>query len=202
MDKSSTEENKTGVITNAWLLLLLVFITPANGWRKLKSSRLAPSEYASKMFYPLLGITSLTYFAELFYGEAVGLQSVLTSSIVCFASGFFSYFVIQMLCRVIFSGEIQEMLTGNFGKNVNMSIIAVLCLFVILYNLSPVLQSIIYLLLIYPVYMVSKAMPIILKPKLRTNLALALLIGLNIALPIIMMFLLNFVLGGHHSTTA
>lgn len=174
--------------------MLLVFISPVSGWKKLKSSEISADNYASNMFYPLLALTSASVFFEKFHSREVELQSMLIQAIACFATYFFSYFIIQMLCRLLFTGDKLKEIGGNFGKIFCMTILATLCIYMLVENIIPMLGTILVFLPIYTIYIMYKGFPILLLPKFRTQSTLFFLIGLNIIIPFLIFKFLTSIL--------
>ena len=73
--------------------MLQLIISPKNGWYDAAKANIDPKLLLSTGFYPLLGITSLSSFADLFYNADATLVTAIQNAIITFISYFITYFI-------------------------------------------------------------------------------------------------------------
>ena len=93
------EHNKSSHV--AFFLLIGILMKGTAGWKDLRRSRLKPEQTAAGCFYPLVALASVCRFADWFYHPEFNLSATLVSAASIFASFFFSYFAVQVVCLSI-----------------------------------------------------------------------------------------------------
>ena len=87
----------TKLDTNIIYRFLFLFISPINGWKKIKNLRISSNEVAQKLFYPIIAFTALSVFMGVFYIYNFSIEELLKKAIIVFASFFFANFLIHFL---------------------------------------------------------------------------------------------------------
>ncbi|MCM1291665.1 MAG: hypothetical protein NC201_05725 [Prevotella sp.] len=141
---------------SVWGVLIRLFVSPLNGWKRLKNSRLTPEKVASGMFYPLISVASLSVFADKFYSGERSLSLLLERAIGVFVSFFAGYYIVLILCKMILPGDAKQKIESRYGKMWLEYLISTLTIFYILYEILPVLEPILFFTPIMTLYLAIK----------------------------------------------
>lgn len=165
-------------------LLFRIMFSPAEGWKAMKRSRITPEDVASKCFYPLVALASLSEFSALFHHTDRSLTSLLISAVVTFITFFFGYFLTLLAGGIVLPECARDVLKKPIGKNFVMMCMSTLALFYFFYRLIPILDPILVFLPLWTIYMVFRASKMLRFPKDKENKCSVLLSMLIIGLPV------------------
>lgn len=162
-----------------------LFVSPLNGWKKLKNLGLKADIMAQKVFYPLVAIASLSvFFDKLNYDTPI--EILLQQAIVTFVAFFFGYFIILFLSTIIMKKESAVKLQTDFGKIFIMVNLSSLTVLYSIYKIIPFIYPILVFTPIYTIYLIIKGCRFLRIPQeetVNTNILLVLMIiGIPIAL--------------------
>ena len=136
--------------------MLRVMFGPIEGWKRLKRAKLSPEEVASHCFYPLVGLAALSEFAALWTHVNVSLTNVVVSAVTTFISFFFGYFLVLLLGGVFLPKRARELVNLPFGKEFIMISMATLALFLIIYNVVPLMSPVLVFLPLWTIYIMFR----------------------------------------------
>lgn len=137
--------------------ILQLILAPAKGWEDVSQVSEQPADLCSRGLYPILGVTALSNFVRIFYGNGIELVTAIERAIVDFGTYFASYFlgalILEQLLPNIVSGE------PNRKKIETCSVyaIAILALIRIVENCVPTELTLIKLLPVFVALIVYKA---------------------------------------------
>ncbi len=135
-----------------WILFLQLFWSPLKAWKRLKNSGLTPEEVSSKMFYPIVALSSVAQFINKIYNPSLTLGNLLECAIGIFISFFLGYFLVLVLCRLVLPGDGKEKIDTLYGRTWLQYVISTLCSFFIIYEIIPVLEPIMVFAPLYTLY--------------------------------------------------
>lgn len=182
----SQEESNT-VSRQALSPLAVMFktmFTPVEGWKSLKRSRIPADMFASRCFYPLLAIASLSEFADMFYEAHIGIVDMIVRSLIVFISFFFGYFSALTLSTLTLS-SIKDNMKSSLGKDFIMLSMSTLAIFYTLFNLLPMIGPALVFLPIWTVYMIYRGARILRAPREKESMVVVVISTLVIGMPIL-----------------
>lgn len=179
---------------NPILLLLNMMVSPRVGWRAIKRARLTPEQACAKLFYPAIGLASISNFAHLLYATGDSLVEELTNAIITFSSFFFAYYLLFIFAKLLLKKASAEIITDSFGKVFVAFSSATLCLFYILYCCLPMLEPLIVLFPLWTVFVIFRGIRILRIPKNEESGAAVRLSVLIVGLPIGVGYLFSLIL--------
>lgn len=192
--KNSPQSQGKATTISVLLYFLKVFVSPINGWKKLKAAELKPEDVSSKLFYPVIALISACEFFELFYNIEIPVTELLQDAIVTFVAFFAGYFSILFLTDFLFKKEVRPKLTTNFAKNFILFNLTTLALFYMIYELIPMAGPILVFTPIYTLYLIIKGAKSLRIPEDRFSMSIFKLSALIIGIPIIIYNLFSMIL--------
>lgn len=172
-----------------FLLLLNIMMTGTAGWKDLRRARLKPETAASQCFYPLIALASVCRFAEWFYRPDFNLSSTLIEAASTFASFFFSYFAVQVVCRWFFPTPTKGKTELNFFKLMVQYALSSLALFWIPSEILPILEPFTVFLPIWTAFIITKGIRFLLFPDQYHNRCMVTIVVTTIVMPYLFMWL-------------
>ena len=139
-----------------FLLLLGILMTGTAGWKDLRRSRLSPEQTAAGCFYPLIALTAVCRFMDWFYLPEFNLASTLVSAVSIFASFFFSYFAVHVVCKWLFPYAAKSKTDTSFFKLLVQYSLSSLALFWIPAEILPILEPLTVFLPIWTAFLITK----------------------------------------------
>lgn len=182
----SDEKQKPG---NALTYLFDILFTGTAGWKRLRRSRLAPEQTAAGCFYPILALVAVCRFADWFYLPEFDISATLIQAASIFASFFFSYFAVQVVCRLLFPAEAKSKTETPYFKILVQYSLASLALFWLPTELLPVLEPLAVFLPIWTIFIITKGVRFLRFPENHTNRCLITLIVATVAMPYAFMWI-------------
>lgn len=176
---------------NPFLLLLGILMTGTAGWKDLRRSRLQPEQTAAGCFYPIIALASVCRFADWFYLPEFNLSNTLISAVSVFASFFFSYFTIQVVCRWLFPFAAKSRTETPFFKLLVQYALSSLALFWIPAEILPILEPLTVFLPIWTAYIITKGIRFLRVPEKSVNRCMAIIVLTVIVIPYIFMWFCN-----------
>lgn len=171
-----------------FLLLLQILMTGTAGWKDLRRSRFTPEQTAAGCFYPLVALASVCRFADWFYVPEFILSHTLISAASVFASFFFSYFAIQIVCKWLFPLEAKDCTETQYFKLLVQYALSSLALFWIPGELLPILEPLTVFLPIWTAFIMTKGLRFLRIPDNRHNRCMVTLIVTTIVMPYVFMW--------------
>lgn len=165
-------------------LLLKVMLSPVEGWKEIRRSRLKPEEVQKSCFYPLTAIMSASKFAELIYTPRIGLPDVVVNAMVSFVSFFFGYFCIVLFLRWLMPKESAASLDTPFGRVFILYSLSTLCLFYSVMELLPMLWAVLIFLPLWTVYIMCRGTRFFRFPEEKQIRSTSILCLLTVGVPI------------------
>lgn len=175
----------------AFSLLLEILFSGTAGWKNLRRSRLTPEQTAAGCFYPLVALASVCRFCDWFYLPEFNLSTTLISAASVFASFFFSYFAVQVVCRWFFPIAAQSKTETSYFKLVVQYALASLALFWIPAEILPILEPMAVLLPIWTAFIITKGLRFLRLPEEHHNRCMVTTVITTIVMPYLFMALCN-----------
>ncbi len=172
-----------------FLLLLQILMTGTAGWKDLRRSRLKPEQTAAGCFYPLVAVASVCRFADWFYLPEFNLASTLVSAVSVFASFFFSYFAVQVVCNWVFPIAAKSKTETPYFKLMVQYALASLALFWIPGEIYPILEPITVFLPIWTAFIITKGIRFLRLPEKHVNRCMVTIVLTVIVMPYIFMWI-------------
>lgn len=141
---------------SAFSLMLKILLSPVEGWKNLRRSRISIETLQSGCFYPLLALLALSNFADYLYSVNVNLSQVITKAVVAFVSFFFANFSIPVLLCIVTPKDMHEKIKGNYGKAYFIIALSTLAMFSFVTELLPMIWPILIFLPIWTIYLMFK----------------------------------------------
>lgn len=184
---ASEKRQKKG--RNAFLLLLNILMTGTAGWKDLRRSRLTPEQTAAGCFYPIVALVSVCRFADWFYLPEFNLSTTLVSAVSIFASFFFSYFAVQVVCRWLFPYAAKTKTDTPYFKLIVQYALSSLALFWIPAEVLPILEPLTVFLPIWTAFIVTKGIRFLRLPEQHINRCMVTIVVTVIVMPYLFMWL-------------
>lgn len=182
-------EKKQKKARNAFLLLLNILMTGTAGWKDLRRSRLTPEQTAAGCFYPIVALASVCRFSDWFYLPEFNLSATLISAVSIFASFFFSYFAVQVVCRWLFPYAAKTKTDTPYFKLIVQYALASLALFWIPAEILPILEPLTVFLPIWTAFIITKGIRFLRLPEQYNNRCMVTIVVTVIVMPYFFMWL-------------
>lgn len=176
------------------VLLFGILMTGTAGWKDLRRSRLKPEQTAAGCFYPLVALASVCRFADWFYLPEFDLSSTLVSAASVFASFFFSFFAVQVVCRWLFPFAAKSKTETPFFKLMVQYALSSLALFWIPGELMPILEPLTVFLPIWTAFIITKGIRFLRLPEKCLNRCMTTIVLTVIVMPYIFLWLCEEIL--------
>ena len=180
------EHNKSSHM--AFFLLLGILMKGTAGWKDLRRSRLKPEQTAAGCFYPLVALASVCRFADWFYHPEFNLSATLVSAASIFASFFFSYFAVQVVCRWLFPMAAKSKTETAYFKLLVQYALSSLALFMIPAEALPILETLTVFLPIWTAFIITKGIRFLRLPEQYHNRCMVTIVVTVIVMPYIFMW--------------
>ena len=171
------------------LLLFGILMTGTAGWKDLRRSRLKPEQTAAGCFYPLIALASVCRFADWFYLPEFDLSHTLVSAVSVFASFFFSYFAVQVVCRWFFPIAAKSKTETPFFKLMVQYALSSLAIFWIPAEILPILEPLTVFLPIWTAFIITKGIRFLRLPEKHINRCMATIVLVVIVMPYIFIWI-------------
>lgn len=182
-DKEDITEGKE-IKGSPFMALLKILINPVNGWKSFRRKKWSPEYVARDCFYPLLAVAAaLRYIMLFFFDGHSDVTTALTSAVVVFITFFFGYYVVTLLSSLLMPSGCSEIFKTDDGKKFVMMNISSLVLFLIIYELLPMLTAITVFLPLWTIYIVCRGMRFMHIPKEKENSATGMACVLILGIP-------------------
>ncbi len=179
---------------NPLALLLAILMTGSAGWKRLRRARLTPEQTAAGCFYPILALTAICRFADWFYLPEFDISSTLVTAASIFASFFFSYFAVQVVCRILFPSEARKKTESPYFRLIVQYSLSSLALFWIPAEVFPIIEPITVFLPIWTIFIITKGVRFLRLPENNSNRCMVTIIITTIAMPYLFMWLCNSII--------
>lgn len=190
-DEQDTQKKKSH---SPFFLLLGILMKGTAGWKDLRRSRLKPEQTAAGCFYPLVAIASVCKFADYFYHPEFDLSATLISAASVFASFFFSYFAVLVVCRWLFPMAAKSRTETPYFKLIVQYALASLALFWIPSELLPFLETLTVFLPIWTAFIITKGIRFLRLPEQFHNCCMVTIVVSLILMPYVFMWLCEKIL--------
>lgn len=194
-EEENQDKQKQG---NAFTYLLAILFTGTAGWKQLRRSRLTPEQTAAGCFYPILALAAVCKFADFFYLPEFNISATLIQAAAIFTSFFFSYFAVQVLCKLFFPIEAKSKTETSYFKLLVQYALSSLALFWIPAELLPVVEPLAVFLPIWTVFIITKGVRFLRLPENHNNRCMVTIIVTTIMMPYIFMWLANMIFAGEN----
>lgn len=168
---------------NGLTYLFAILFTGTAGWKQLRRSRLTPEQTAAGCFYPILALVAACRFADWFYLPEFNISETLVKAASIFASFFFSYFAIQVICRLCFPHEAKSKTETNYFKLVVQYALSSLALFWLPAEILPVIEPLTVFLPIWTVFIITKGVRFLRLPENHKNRCMVTIIVATVVTP-------------------
>lgn len=175
-------------------LFLKIILTPVDGWKELKRSKITPDRFAQGCFYPLLALMAVSVFAMLFYVSTTSIQTLLIEAIIAFISFFLGYFIVGVLLRTMTYKDCAKAFSTDFGNCFVMVAMSSLTIVQTLINILPFIQPVLVFLPLYTIYIIVKGVRFL---RIETNheaLTIVLISILSIGVPALLHWIFSLML--------
>lgn len=130
-------------------LLFQLFLSPVNGWNDVSYADVNPKDLATKGFYPLLLITSLTVFLQGLYHVGFSFVSLLQLCIIMFVKFFLSFFISNFIFSMYGFRYSERGDSEKHNQTFILFSLSLLALSSLIQNLIPMDLDVVYFLSIY-----------------------------------------------------
>ncbi len=175
------------------MMLFSILMTGTAGWKDLRRSRIKPEEAAAGCFYPLIALAAVCRFADWFYLPEFNLSATLISAASVFASFFFSYFAVLVVCKWIFPYVAKPKTESPFFKLMVQYALSSLALFWIPAELMPYLEPLTVFLPIWTAFIITKGIRFLRLPEKYVNRCMAMIVLTVIVMPYIFMWICDLI---------
>ena len=172
-----------------FLLLLNILMTGTAGWKDLRRARFKPEQTATGCFYPLIALAAACRFADWFYHPEFNLSSTLVTAVSIFASFFFSYFAVQVVCRWLFPTPVKGKTETAYFKLMVQYALSSLALFWIPAEILPILEPFTVFLPIWTAFIITKGIRFMMIPEQYYNRCMVTIVVTVIVMPYLFMWL-------------
>lgn len=180
----------------AMILLFKVILSPVEGWKELKRSRISPDKFAQGCYYPLLAIMATSVFAMLFYISNTPIQTLLVEAIISFISFFLGYFTVGVALRMLTPQYYAKAFATDFGNCFVMASMSTLAIVQTLINLLPFIQPVLVFLPLYTIYLIVKGIRFLRIERKHEGAAIAAVSILSIGVPLLLQWIFSMMLPG------
>lgn len=188
-DSELTDREKKNGHSNPFGLLFEILLTGSSGWKSLRRSRLAVEQTAAGCFYPLVAFASVCRFCDWFYLPEFDLSVTLISAASVFASFFFSYFAVQIVCHWLFPIVAKSKAETPYFKMLIQYSLSSLALFWIPAEILPILEPLAVFLPIWTAFIITKGLRFLRIPSECQNRCMVTVIVVTIVTPYIFMWI-------------
>ncbi|MBD5277877.1 MAG: hypothetical protein HDS32_01365 [Bacteroides sp.] len=175
------------------ILLGEIMVTGTAGWKQLRRSRLTPEQTAAGCFYPIIALASVCKFADWIYLPEFNLSDTLIKAASVFASFFFSYFAIQVVCRWFFPTETKSKTELNYFKHIVQYALSSLAIFWIPAEVLPILEPLVVFLPIWTAFIITKSIRFLRLPQAYHNRCMVTMILSIIIMPYLFMWICGLI---------
>lgn len=179
---------------NPLLLLFDILMTGTTGWRRLRKARLSPEQTAAGCLYPMAALAAVCRFSDWIYMPEFVLADTLVSAVSIFISFFFSYFVVQVLCRWIFPADMRPKTDLPYFRQLVQYALASLALFWIPAEIVPVIEPVTVFLPIWTAFIITKGMRYLRIPEARRTRCTVTTVVATVGMPYLVMWLCSKIL--------
>lgn len=172
-----------------FFLLLNILMTGTAGWKDLRRARLKPEQTAAGCFYPLIALASVCRFADWFNHPEFNLSATLICAASIFASFFFSYFAVQVVCRWFFPMAAKSKTETPYFRLIVQYALASLALFWIPSEILPILEPFTVFLPIWTAFIITKGLRFLRLPEQHQNRCMVTIVVSVIVMPYLFMWL-------------
>ena len=141
-----------------WSLLFKIMISPVEGWKSLRRSKISADSVGFGLFLPISVVAGLSDFLGLIYDPHIATLNVVIMSVLTFMSYFIGYFIAAFASRILLPRGMKDFLYTGFGKAFAMISISTLALFHIILECLPIFEPIFYFLPLWTIYIIIKGM--------------------------------------------
>ena len=137
-----------------------LIIFPAQTWGYVLQGGVPSATIERNLFYPLIGVTALSCFCQMFYFDELKLSAAIISAIVNFAAYFLGY-IVSVMAIAWMLGKIAEKnskISEGRIKELVMMNLSVLMILAILQNLLPTSLILLELFKLYLLFIISKSL--------------------------------------------
>lgn len=184
--KEESEEIREPEKRNCTRMFAMFLLSPNNGWKKFRNSKVTAQEFEQQTFYPLLALTAVLQFLILIYYPAIPISQVLQNAIVGFVSIFASYFAVLSIAPSILPGKVFEKSNSKFFRVFVGVSMATFDFAYLISLIAPRLRVLFWLGLIFTLYVICRGVKYLHVPqreRLTTNImACVLICGLPLAI--------------------
>ena len=171
------------------LLLFGILMKGTAGWKDLRRSRLKPEQTAAGCFYPLIAMAAVCRFADWFYHPEFNLSATLISAVSIFASFFFSFFAVLVVCRWAFPQVAKSKTETSYFKLIIQYALSSLALFWIPAELMPILETLTVFLPIWTALIITKSIRFLRLPEQYHNRCMVTIVVTVIIMPYLFMWI-------------
>lgn len=182
--------------TSPFWLMVKVLVSPVEGWKSVRRSKIATDKFMKECFYPLLILLSVSKFARLIYSSRVKMADIIVDSISSFVAFFFGYFCILILFRIVMTVNARSSLSSEFAKQFVAISLSTLCLFFSTLEFFPILWAVLIFLPLWTVYVICKGVRFFRFPEDKEILNTSILVTVIIGVPCVLDWILQNVLPG------
>lgn len=175
-------------------LLFKTMFTPVEGWKALKRARLKTETFASRCFYPLIGLCAVSEAMQMFYEANVTFADWAKNGLTTFMTFFFGYFTVILFGGIVFPRKSRDVLKKEIGKQFVMLAMSTLAMFWTLIQIVPMFEPVLVFLPLWTIYLVYKGVRILRVSKDVENSTTGLLCMLIIGVPVFWNWLVTEIL--------
>lgn len=161
------EETPAGFRYTMWRIVPQIMIMPTSGWRLAKENGPAPEIAVLRFLLPLSLLSGASVFFSLLYpreidplGADAGFTVLLVNAVIQFCSFFIGYFLALVFAKLLLPKGDRFLPSSPYGKLLVMAAIGSLAFFHIMFEVLPMLDSILVFLPLWTIFIIYKGMEI------------------------------------------
>lgn len=137
--------------------IVLLLLSPKNGWKEIKHYNTPAKLMLSKVVYPLIALLSLSAFAGLIYNPELSISDGIQQAIIEFSKYFFAYLLVNYLMTGFFPKVVSNKTSANKVSIFLQYNLVVLIIINIINNLLPIPFTYLNILYLYIFFVAWKA---------------------------------------------
>lgn len=141
---------------NFFKKILYLIVSPADGWNDIKKFNVPRTIFATKVFYPLIGIVAISVFVQFFYTASGTLTEYLQRSIIECSRFFFGYTLSGFILTSKYVVDKSDELFDNKVHIFTLYLYSILIILGVINNLLPVRFPFIDFFQLYLIFIIYK----------------------------------------------
>ena len=175
-------------------LLFSMMLNPIEGWKNIRRRDLSVERTSGQCFIPLAALAACACFMECIYNSATTLSMAMIEGVKVFVALFFGNFLALALEKMMLPKDYKDISDSVFGKKYMMYLMSTMAIFMILYELLPMIGPIIAFTPLWTIYLAMRGAKFFRFPAEKRNLLTALVCMIVVASPFAVYWIFDILL--------